>query len=580
MEKQPIKRKLTSEGPSEVEQNVSETQGCSKHSRVEIDLDDLPSDPGMRKKISEYHPNERDAIRRAYWQRGPCQPREHNFPQRKFGKVSRRFVLKWFDDYRTWLEYNIVKDAAFCLCCYLFRSENGEQSSDTFIMEGFSNWKKKERFDLHVGGVNSAHNQSLGNCLALMNEKQQIQVSFVKYSDQARKEYRIRLTASLDCVRLLLCQGLAFRGHDESAKSRNQGNFRQLLEFLRAHNDTIKSHVLENAPGNSQVICPDTQKELANAAAVETTLVIMKDLGDRLFSILLDESRDVSNKEQVAIALRYVDSKGCVIERFLGLVHVSDTTAASLKLAIEKLFSKHSLSISRLRGQGYDGASNMRGEFNGLKTLIMNDNASAYYIHCFAHQLQFTLVAVAKKHAQVALLFNIVSNVVNVAGGSSKRQDLLREKQSEKVTEALEIGDIPSGKGLNQETTLKRAGDTRWSSHFGSLVNLIIMFSSTVDVLDMIVEDGSSSKQRGEAYAFLDAIQSFDFVFNLHLMKTVLGITNELCLALQRKDQDIVNAMTLVKLAKQRLQQLRDEGWEPLLTEISSFCLTHKIGTP
>ena len=142
-----------------------------------------------------------------------------------------------------------------------------------------------------------------------MNEKQQIQVSFVKYSDQARKEYRIRLTASLDCVRLLLCQGLAFRGHDESAKSRNQGNFRQLLEFLRAHNDTIKSHVLENAPGNSQVICPDTQKELANVAAVETTLVIMKDLGDRLFSILLDESRDVSNKEQVAIALRYVDPK-------------------------------------------------------------------------------------------------------------------------------------------------------------------------------------------------------------------------------------------------------------------------------
>ena len=101
MEKQPIKRKLTSEGPSEVEQNVSETQGCSKHSRVEIDLDDLPSDPGMRKKNSEYHPNERDAIRRAYWQRGPCQPREHNFPQRKFGKVSRRFVLKWFDDYGT-----------------------------------------------------------------------------------------------------------------------------------------------------------------------------------------------------------------------------------------------------------------------------------------------------------------------------------------------------------------------------------------------------------------------------------------------------------------------------------------------
>ena len=35
------------------------------------------------------------------------------------------------------------------------------------------------------------------------------------------------------------------------------------------------------------------------------------------------------------------------------------TTASSLKATIEALFSKHGLSISRLRGQGYDGASNM-----------------------------------------------------------------------------------------------------------------------------------------------------------------------------------------------------------------------------
>ena len=80
-----------------------------------------------------------------------------------------------------------------------------------------------------------------------------------------------------------------------------------------------------------------------------------------------------------------MDFKGRVVERFLGIVHVSDTTALSLKAAIEALFSKHNLSLSRIRGQGYDGASNMQGEFNGLKTLIMNMNASAYYVHCVAH---------------------------------------------------------------------------------------------------------------------------------------------------------------------------------------------------
>ena len=42
-------------------------------------------------------------------------------------------------------------------------------------------------------------------------------------------------------------------------------------------------------------------------------------------------------------------------------------------------------------------------------------------------------------------------------------------------------------------------------------------------------------------------------------MKTILGITNDLSQALQRKNQDIVNAMTLVKITKQQLQRMRDD---------------------
>ena len=87
-------------------------------------------------------------------------------------------------------------------------------------------------------------------------------------------------------------------------------------------------------------------------------------------------------------------------------------------------------------------------------------------------------------------------------------------------------------------------------SHYVTLIRLILMFSSIVDVLEIFVEDGISLEQIGEAYGFLDSIQSFDFAFNLYLMKNILKITNELSLALQRQDQDIVNAMTLVKVAK------------------------------
>ena len=54
---------------------------------------------------------------------------------------------------------------------------------------------------------------------------------------------------------------------------------------------------------------------------------------------------------------------------------------------------------------------------------------------------------------------------------------------------------------------------------------------------------------------------SFKFAFALHLMKNILKITNELSITLQKKKKihDIVNAMTFVKVSKQRLQMMIDD---------------------
>ena len=81
--------------------------------------------------------------------------------------------------------------------------------------------------------------------------------------------------------------------------------------------------------------------------------------------------------------------------------------------------------MSRLRGQGYEVANNMQGEFNDLKTLILKESEYAFYVHCFAHQLQLALVAVAKNQIQIVYLLSVVTNVVNVIGASSKRRDIL-----------------------------------------------------------------------------------------------------------------------------------------------------------
>ncbi|XP_062094369.1 uncharacterized protein LOC133800427 [Humulus lupulus] len=515
-----------------VDIDCSTKSHCStKRHCISIDMSDLPTDPGLRIPISDYSLNIQDQIRRHYLQQGPCQPKNHKFLPKLFGGVERRFNIEWYDQFPTWLEYSIDKNSAFCLYCYLFKQNNGKQGGgEIFVCKGFSNWKKTETFANHVGKHDSSH---------------------------------------YEC--------LAFRGHDESEDSNNQGNFLELLNFLADHNEEVRAVALKNAPENLRLTSPRIQKDIVNACAIETIDVIIKDMGDAVFSILVDESRDVSINEQMVVMFRYVDKRGYVIERFIGIEHVPNTTAISLKIAIDKLFSKHGLSISRLRGQGYDGASNMSGEFNGLKSIIMKENECAFFVHCFAHQLQLALMGVAKKHDLIGTFLTVVSNVVNIVGASSKRRDILREKQAQKVIEALKSGQLSSGKGLNQENGIKRPCDTRWGSHFGTLVSFTIMFSSILDVLEEITNDSLNSDQKYETSIMLRVVQSYDFVFSLHLVKNILGITNELSQVLQKGDQDIVNAMDLVKVCKEQLQIMRDNGWDSLVEEVSKFCVEFNI---
>ncbi|XP_028076155.1 uncharacterized protein LOC114278337 [Camellia sinensis] len=266
----------------------------------------------------------RDQIHRAYLQKG----------------------LAWFSEFPNWLEYSIAKDAAFCLCCYLFKADIGDQTGgDSFV--------------------------------------------------------------------------------------------------------DVKVVAFSNAPQNLKLTSPDIQKDIVNVATFD-----------------------------------------------LGIEHVANTNALSLKQAVENLFSRLGLSISKLRGQGYDGASNMQ--------------------------------AMAKNHNQIALFFTLVSNVVNAVGASCKSRDIVREKQAAKVAEALNTRKLSSGQSLNQETNLKRAGDTRWGSHYGTLVSLASMFSTMIDVLERISEDGLNSEQRAEA----------------------------------------------------NLQKMRESGWTSLLDDILSFCEKHEIDFP
>ncbi|XP_029144001.1 uncharacterized protein [Arachis hypogaea] len=307
--------------------------------------------------------------------------------------------------------------------------------------------KKKERLQTHVGIHDSAHNQAWRKCEALMKPIQHISTAIEKQSEQAKKNYQIHLTATIDCFRFLLRQGLPFRGNDEIDDSVNQGNFLKLLNFLTQHNEEI-NRAFKNARENLKLRAPSIKKDIVRAAASETTKAIVNDLGDELFAVLVNETCDISIKEQMSVCLRYVNKEGQVRKHFLGLVHVSNTNALSLKLALESLLEIYNLSLSRVRGQGYNGASNMQGEFNSLKTLILKENSYAFYVHYFTYQLQLALVTVAKKQVEIALLFNLLTNLCNVVGASCKRRDMLGDSQMTKTIEALQSGEISSERGL------------------------------------------------------------------------------------------------------------------------------------
>ena len=134
---------------------------------------------------------------------------------------------------------------------------------------------------------------------------------------------------------ILLCSRLeiALRGHDESDVSLNKGNFRQILEVVAKHDPVIKQR-LEQGPRNATYLSPKVQNMLLRIMGD----ILRKRISDSVqragfFSLLADESKDTSKKEQMAIVVRYVDEKATIHERFLTFVE-----AASLTVELPHLY--------------------------------------------------------------------------------------------------------------------------------------------------------------------------------------------------------------------------------------------------
>ena len=122
---------------------------------------------------------------------------------------------------------------------------------------------------------------------------------------------------------------------------------------------------------------------------------------------MVDECVDISNREQLVLCFRYVDTEVVAHEDFNGLYECPNITANTIVAAIDDVLLQLNLSISKCRGQCYDGGRNMAGSKNGVKEQILEKEPQALFVHCYGHVLS---LSVADTMKSIPLLSSVMDS--------------------------------------------------------------------------------------------------------------------------------------------------------------------------
>ena len=90
----------------------------------------------------------------------------------------------------------------------------------------------------------------------------------------------------------------------------------------------------------------------------------------------------------------------------------------------------------------------MQGMWNGLQVLILNDCPYAYYIHCFAHRLQLTLVKTSKQAVPISGSFLKLLFLIKTVNASCKRNDQLKVANANEIARLIDLEELETGSGL------------------------------------------------------------------------------------------------------------------------------------
>ena len=241
-------------------------------------------------------------------------------------------------------------------------------------------WKKaSEKFSTHE--ASKCHKEAVMRMVTLPATTPNIATCLSNEHQREQLEHRRCFLKILSNIKFLARQGLPLRGHGSEVDS----NFIQLLK-LRAEDDPRIDRWLVKR--TDKYTSADIQNEILKLMSLNVLRNIISALHSAQFvSIILDETTDGSNTEQVVICLRWVDSGLEAHEEFAGLYQVPNTEASTLFMVARDVMSRLNISFSHLRGQCYDGASSMAGSRSGVATLVQKEEPRAVFTHCYGHAL-------------------------------------------------------------------------------------------------------------------------------------------------------------------------------------------------
>lgn len=304
---------------------------------------------------------------------------------------SRSFKESWYDSHK-WLCGSFYEQRLYCWPCVLLGKVKNVWSSDGYFdLKNLSRSVKKheaskDHINNFIGLVRLEKNKE--TIIDALNEGSRL--SKILYNDNVRKN-RLLLLQIIEVVILLGKQELAFRGHDESTLSNNQGNFREMFNLFIKQNAELLSHYekISNVfTGQSKTI----QNEIIHCVYEYIIDVIKSEINDiHFFAVISDDTTDIVEKSQCAITLRYVKKTGELKESFLGFHDVSSSkTSESLFNLITSILDLYNFR-TKLLAQCYHGASVMAGHVSGLQKRIRDEAPNALFTHCCAHRLNLVL---------------------------------------------------------------------------------------------------------------------------------------------------------------------------------------------